>query len=178
MGRPANAQVCGALPGAGRQFYKCATTAGGCNFFAWADAVNGSGPSHGGGSGYGAAPYTGGPPPPTVNPYAAPPAGVYGSSLQGNANANPYAYSSAPLAGAGGADYGAGASSGAYGNAAPYGAGDTGSGGEGALGFVKCMCQVDAPVKTSNSAKNPGRQFYAWWVTAGGRASGLLALGV
>ncbi|EFJ49089.1 hypothetical protein VOLCADRAFT_104521 [Volvox carteri f. nagariensis] len=140
----------------GRAFFKCAKPQGDqCNFFKWEDELGsgggatqasrgayGGGDAYGGGGPYGAVGSAGaGQNPYVVNPYA----GSQAASTSGP-TANPYTGQ-----GVGSVAYSGGAGG-------PAGAGEDVAGGN---DYVKCMCGVDCPVKTSNSANNPGRQFYA-----------------
>ncbi|PNH05256.1 hypothetical protein TSOC_008496, partial [Tetrabaena socialis] len=160
----------------GRGFFKCPKPQGEqCRYFKWEDELGaaaggtqtasnvgaygaGAGAYDGGGGGaYGGGAY-GGPPAAAVNPYVANPYGVGGGATPPAANpyGGPAAYDAGGAAGGGGGTWGSGG--GADPAAAPPGAGPEGGGTE---EYVKCMCGVDCPVKTSNSAANPGRQFWA-----------------
>lgn len=167
----------------GRQFYKCSKLPDACKYFQWADEppkANGGGGAYGAPGGGGAVAYGPG------APYGSAPSGPYGggSSSYGGGGAgvsNPYA----PQAGVGGAygsyagsqpaaappgavqpgggPYGSTSGSGAYGYATPAGNAENPYGASAAAGGqgtkpVQCLCGIDCPVKTSNSANNPGER--------------------
>ncbi|KAG2449310.1 hypothetical protein HYH02_005466 [Chlamydomonas schloesseri] len=172
-GEPAVRRVSNSANNPGRAFFKCAKGIGQqCKFFKWEDELAAGGGTQGGG-GAGAGGYGGGARGGAASMYGSTGAGAGGGARPyGNAS-NPYAAgggssgsqavsSSGPGGGsrAGGAWDGAAAAPhmGAYGdpNAPPEA--------EGAAGeqeVVKCGCGEPCPVKTSNSANNPGRQFFA-----------------
>ncbi|GFR52652.1 hypothetical protein Agub_g15246 [Astrephomene gubernaculifera] len=156
----------------GRAFFKCAKPSSEqCKFFKWEDELdgNGGGAAKGGAGGGGAGGYGA-----YGSSYGGGTTGAYGSAGGGGGNpygSNPYAGSQAASSAVGGGygSYGngsgarSGSGGGAWGSsggaeAAGGGVADAGPSGE---EFVKCMCGENCPVKTSNSANNPGRQFYA-----------------
>ncbi|KAG2433407.1 hypothetical protein HXX76_008465 [Chlamydomonas incerta] len=177
-GEPAARRVSNSAANPGRAFFKCAKGIGQqCKFFKWEDELGAGGGTQGAGGGgaggYGGAGAAGG-------GYAGGGRGggnsMYGSAGGGGAagrafgGANPYAAGptssqAASTSGPGGAwDAAAPAPhTGAYGdpNAPPGPAGADGAAGAGEEEVVKCGCGEPCPVKTSNSANNPGRQFFA-----------------
>ncbi|GLC36475.1 hypothetical protein PLESTB_000152200 [Pleodorina starrii] len=128
----------------GRAFFKCPKPQGEqCSYFKWEDELGGEGaPAQSGRGAYGGGVATSG----------------YGGGHKPYTN-NQAASTSGPAtnqAGGGTGAYGGG--SGAYGGGADAAGGPVADGGDEP---VKCMCGIDCPVKTSNSANNPGRQFFA-----------------
>lgn len=172
-GQPCVRRVSNTGKNPGRAFFKCPKPQGEqCNYFKWEEelgavgAVQANKVSYGsetaGGGIYGGSggSYSGGAPIGFGhNPYASNPYTASQAASSSVAPVNPYV-SEAPGSGA----YRGGA--GAYGGGgvgAEGGAGLAKSAVHGSAGdeYVKCLCGIDCPVKTSNSANNPGRQFFA-----------------
>ncbi|GIL87597.1 hypothetical protein Vretimale_14713 [Volvox reticuliferus] len=169
-GQPCTRRVSNTGKNPGRAFFKCARPQNEqCGYFKWEDelgpgaegratqtirsgygdggigARNGSGSANGNGGG---SAYSGGVGGGLVhNPYVT---NSYPTSQAASSSGPPANHYTADGVGGTGA-YGGGG--GAY-----TGTDKAGSGGD---EFVKCMCGIDCPVKTSNSANNPGRQFFA-----------------
>lgn len=165
---PCQRRISSSAANPGRPFFKCARPQGEqCRFFKWEDELTGAGPGGAAGTQVGGGGATASGAFGSQFSVTPSPAGAGGSANggwgAGSGGPNPYAVNPYQGGGAlgtwgsgGGADPAAGGPGAGPGAAA-------GAGGEDVSDYVtvRCGCGLDCPVKTSNSANNPGRQFFA-----------------